>query len=174
MPKWFDFVATVLVGAGGGNRNGIGSISDGSRMWESGQWLIAGTAGIGERGGLYTVTEQFIKVSEEEVGFSERADGYSKEPVSIHFEFFPETGGADGILIFLVHSGDGCRILSVSEKKNLVRRIKVYSFFSGILIEDIIFIGLQIDFSFLFYSRFWSNRKKFSFFPERKLLILFF
>ena len=48
-------------------------------------------------------TEEFIEFSEEEVGFSEKADVCTVDPLSMRFEFVSEAGGAKGKMIFLVY-----------------------------------------------------------------------
>ena len=57
----FDFLATVSVRGGVSNKNGGRSISDRSGIG-TGLRATAGATGLGDRGGLWTVTVEFIEV----------------------------------------------------------------------------------------------------------------
>ena len=85
--KDFRFLAKALLGDGGCRRKIGGFMSDASEIWIGGG-MIAGANGIGDTGGLRTVTERFIDLSEEEVGYSEAIDVCTWDPVSIYFKSF--------------------------------------------------------------------------------------
>ena len=116
----FDFLATDLVGGEGGNKNGEGSMSVGSGIWTNLRLVTgvtAGTTGIGDRGAPSTIIEVFNKFSEKEVGFAEFVDVCTVDSVSLNFDFFSETRGAEAKFIFSVESRDESRFTFVSEKK---------------------------------------------------------
>ena len=54
--------------------------------------VIAGATGIGDSGGLWTVTVEVIKFSAEELSFSELLDVCTVYPVAFNFEFVSKTG----------------------------------------------------------------------------------
>ena len=64
--------------------------------------MIAGTTGIGNRGGLWAVTEEFFTTSEKERAFWELVKVSTVEPVSINFEFIPDAGETDGEFFFFI------------------------------------------------------------------------
>ena len=64
-----------------------------------------------------TVTVGVISFSEEEINFLELLEYCTVEPVSLNFEFFSETGVAEGKLLFSVESGDESRIMPIAEKE---------------------------------------------------------
>ena len=55
-----------------------------------GKWIgwitITGATCVGEKSGHWAVTEEFKKLSREDLGFSEKTDAYTKDPVPKHFE----------------------------------------------------------------------------------------
>ena len=80
---------------------------------------IDGATGICDIGGLWTDKEEFIKLSEAEIGISQRVDVCAKDPVSVGFEIVSETGGVESNF-YLGESGVETWITSSSEKKKLV------------------------------------------------------
>ena len=54
------------------------------------------------------------------MNFSESLEVCTVDPESINFDFFSETGGAEGIFFFQIEPGDESRLTSVSGNKSLV------------------------------------------------------
>ena len=119
-------------------------------------WVIAGATGLGDRRGLRTVTVEPIKNSEEYLYYSELLEVCIVDPICIHFEFFSETGGAEGKLLISEETGDESRTTSVSEKNLLVTgfiRSLQYTVSSGVFESEVsisVFEIIQLDFSFIF------------------------
>ena len=70
---------------------------------DPGNWWVkavkAGANSFNDRGGLWAVTEEIIRASAAEIGFSDIAEVYSVDPVLINFDFVPETDVAEGIIL---------------------------------------------------------------------------
>ena len=112
-----DFLATFLVGAGGGNGKGATSTSDRSCIWMN--WgTIAADTGIGDGGGAWAVTDEFIKSLGKGVSFSETTDVFTVDPISENLEKVSETDGAEGKLVFSAENGDWSTFTSVSERNH--------------------------------------------------------
>ena len=80
---------------------------------------------MGEKRGLWTVTEVFIKFLAEEAASSQLVVVCTVDLVSIYVEFLPDTGWTEEEITFSDESGDESTITSVSEKKPNYRVIRL-------------------------------------------------
>ena len=67
--------------------------------------MIAGATRTGDREGLRAATIRVLELPED-LNFSELLEVCFVDPVSIHFEFISETGGAEGKLLLSGDSGE--------------------------------------------------------------------
>ena len=126
------------MGGRGDNGNERRSISDGSGL-QIGRVVkaevIAGYTVIGDRGALWTVTEESIKISEEEVSLSDIAGLCTVDAVSVNFEFTPDIG-EESKFLFSGVSGDEWIQVYMSVKKFVPYRVdrfrKIHSYFRRI------------------------------------------
>ena len=119
---------------------------------------------MGEKRGLWTVTEMFIKFLAEEAASSQLVVVCTVDLVSIYVEFLPDTGWTEEEITFSDESGDESTITSVSEKKpnyRVIRLEKKYKLFRGNRISAINSEILHFSFTFIRLQRHMFRKNNF-------------